>query len=170
MLNVFINTWKNYNENGADGGQWIALPMDADELEETLENIAVKMADFDPEYAIHDYEFTCDLDFSISENESIFDLNEFMQALDDLDRWDQAKAAAILEAEGRDYFDIDDIDDWTLLEDIHNDYDLGYYWIEESGCYDLRNLGNLRNYIDYEGFGRDCSYDGTFTSYGFLYR
>ena len=36
MLNIFINTWGNYNENGADGGKWIALPMDANELEETL--------------------------------------------------------------------------------------------------------------------------------------
>ena len=34
MLNIFINTWKNYNENGADGGEWVTLPMKADELEE----------------------------------------------------------------------------------------------------------------------------------------
>ena len=56
MLNVFINTWGNYNENGADGGEWITLPMDPDELEETLQAIAENMGDNDPEFCIHDYE------------------------------------------------------------------------------------------------------------------
>ena len=39
MLNIYVNTWGNYNENGADGGEWITLPMDPAELEEVLENI-----------------------------------------------------------------------------------------------------------------------------------
>lgn len=34
MLNIFVNTWGNYNENGADGGEWITLPMEPEELEE----------------------------------------------------------------------------------------------------------------------------------------
>jgi hypothetical protein len=32
MLKIYLNTWKNYNENGADGGKWIELPADEDEL------------------------------------------------------------------------------------------------------------------------------------------
>ena len=36
MLDIFVNTWGNYNENGADGGEWISLPMEA----ETLKNRA----------------------------------------------------------------------------------------------------------------------------------
>ena len=61
MLNIFVNTWGNYNENGADGGEWITLPMDAEELEEVLENIAAAMGDNDPEWAIHDYEWLTDI-------------------------------------------------------------------------------------------------------------
>ena len=45
MLNLFVNTWGNYNTNGADGGKWITLPMDPEELEEVLENIAVFVSD-----------------------------------------------------------------------------------------------------------------------------
>lgn len=30
-IRIFLNTWKNYNENGADGGFWIDLPCDIDE-------------------------------------------------------------------------------------------------------------------------------------------
>ena len=172
MLNLFINTWGNYNENGAEGGRWITLPMDEDELQETLEDIAAKMADFDPEFFINDYEFTCDIDFSVSENESITALNEFMQMLDDLPVWQQETAAAFLELYSRDDFERADLDEWNLLTDVHTRYDLGYYWIEESGCYNLDNLGNLKYYIDYEAFGRDIDIEseGGFTSYGFLYR
>ncbi|MCW2255243.1 antirestriction protein [Providencia alcalifaciens] len=49
----------------------------------------------------------------------------------------------------------DNLDSFQRLESVNNDYDLGYYWIEESGCYDLAQLGDLSNYFDYERYGRD---------------
>jgi hypothetical protein len=60
----------------------------------------------------------------------------------------------------------------VLHTDIQNEYDLGYYWAVESGCYDLEKMGNLANYIDYEAFGRDINLetDGGFTSYGWIER
>ena len=68
--------------------------------------------------------------------------------------------------------DIDDLEEYNLYVDITNDYDLGYYWAEESGCYDLSKMGHLSNYFDYERFGRDIALeaDGGFTSYGFIER
>ena len=59
MLNIYLNTWGNYNENGADGGEWITLPMDEDELAEVMEKIADAMGDEDPEWFVNDYEWTC---------------------------------------------------------------------------------------------------------------
>ena len=77
MLNIYINTWGNYNENGADGGEWITLPMDADELEEKMEAIAEAMGDSDPEYFINDYEWTTEIEpRDIDELENILELNE----------------------------------------------------------------------------------------------
>ena len=76
MLKLFVNTWGNYNENGAYGGQWINLPMEEDDLLETLERIAESIGDRDPEWAIHDYEWT-DIEFGkVSEYDSIIPLNE----------------------------------------------------------------------------------------------
>ena len=49
MLKLFVNTWGNYNENGADGGQWINIPMEEDDLRETLERIAESIGDRDKE-------------------------------------------------------------------------------------------------------------------------
>ena len=173
MLNIFVNTWGNYNENGADGGEWITLPLESEELEEVLENIAKKMGDHDPEWAIHDYEWTCEWEgFEISEYDSIIALNEFLQQLDSLNEWEQKIYCAAVEYFGRDYVDIEDIDDFNLYEDITDNYDLGYYWAVESGCYDTDNLGTLGRYIDYEAFGRDIAIeaDGGFTSYGYIER
>ncbi len=173
MLKIFVNTWGNYNENGADGGQWVNLPMDPDDLEETLENIAAAMGDNDPEWAIHDYEWGDTFDGGeISECDNIQDINEYAQRLEDLDKWDLKKYAAMIEYWGSKCVDIDDIDDYNLYSDIETDYDLGYYWAQESGCYDLSNMGHLANYIDYESFGRDIRFesDGGFTSYGWIER
>ena len=173
MLNIYVNTWGNYNENGADGGEWLSLPMDADELETALERIAEAMGDHDPEWFVNDYEWEGEYSFrSIEEGERFGDLNEYAQQLDALDKWDLEKYAAAVEAFGGKYVDIDDLDEYNLYSDIGNDYDLGYYWAMESGCYDLEKMGHLANYIDYEAFGRDIRFDsdGAHTDYGWIER
>ena len=172
MLNIYINTWGNYNEHGADGGRWVTLPMDESELEETLENIAEAMGDLDPEFFINDYEWTTKIGGrDVSENESIFELNEYVQAIDDLSSWEQKTFTAAIEIWGRDV-DPADIDEYNLYSDIKDDYDLGYYWAVESGCHDTSKMGHLANYIDYEAFGRDIRFesDGGHTSYGWIER
>ena len=173
MLNIFVNTWGNYNENGADGGEWVTLPMDADELQEKLESIAENMGDMDPEFAIHDYEWTCEWEGDeISEYDNIFELNEYCQKLSELSEYDSLVYSAAVEIWGKKYVDLDNLEEYNLYIDITNNYDLGYYWAVESGCYDLDKMGHLANYIDYESFGRDIAFetDGGFTSYGFIER
>ena len=171
MLNIYINTWGNYNENGADGGEWITLPMDEIDLEAKLEEVAEKINDEDPEWFINDYEWTIDDALrSIGENENIFDLNEEMEKLDELDDFEQKILMAACDVWGYEYIDIDDLDEYRLSEDVKDDYDLGYYWAVESGCYDLDKMGSLANYIDYEAFGRDIRLetDGGFSQYGWI--
>jgi antirestriction protein len=173
MLNIFVNTWGNYNENGADGGEWLSLPMDENELDENLERIAEQMGDPDPEWAIHDYEWACEwMGFEISEYDNIHELNECIGKLNDLDEWEQKIYLAIIEIWGHDESTLDHLDNYNLYEGINNDYDLGYYWAVESGCYDLNKMGHLANYFDYESFGRDIAFetDGGFTTYGFIER
>ena len=171
MLNIYINTWGNYNENGCDDGEWITLPMDADELEEKLNQVAETMGDFDPEWFINDYEWTGDVSVrEIGEHENVYELNEYIQKLDYMDEWEQKTFCAAVEVFGE--IDPDDLDEFQLYEDIENDYDLGYYWVNDSGCYDLKNMGTLASYIDYESFGRDIRLesDGDFSSLGWIER
>ena len=168
MLSIYINTWGNYNENGADGGEWVRLPRDEDELQNKLDEIANAMGDSDPEFFINDVDNSSGIDFNIGENDDIFELNEKLQAVADLDKWESEIYAAACEYFGAEYVDIDNIDEYNLYTDIRDEYDLGYYWAEESGCYRLE--GPLANYFDYEAFGRDIALeaDGGFTSYGFI--
>ena len=168
MLNLFVNTWGNYNVNGADGGQWITLPMDPDELEEVLENIATLMKDTDPEWFINDYEWTIDMELGdVHEMDSITEWNERCQEVDDLEEWEAEEIAAAMEAYGYTFpealerqrrgcfifYPGRDLEE--VAEDLINE------------CYDLPEFA-LR-YFDYEAFARDLSYDGyTETKYGVI--
>lgn len=173
MLKIFVNTWGNYNTHGADGGEWLSLPMEEDELAEKLNRIATAMGDNDPEWAVHDYEWGDDFDGGdVDEMGNIQELNEYMQRVAELDKWELETYAAAVEYWGRKWVDIDDIDEYQLYSSIESDHDLGYYWAVESGCYNLDNMGHLSNYIDFDAFGRDIRFesDGGFTSYGWIER
>ena len=168
MLNIFVNTWGNYNTNGADGGQWITLPMDSDELEEVLENIAAHMKDEDPEWFINDYEWTIEMELGdVHEMDSITEWNERCQEADNLEEWEAEEIAAAIEAYGYTFAEALDRqqrgcfifypgqDLEEVAEEMIND------------CYDLPEFA-LR-YFDYEAFARDLSFDGyTETKYGVI--
>ena len=170
MLNIFVNTWGNYNENGADGGQWITLPMEEEELQEVLENIAARMKDEDPEWFINDYEWTVDMELGdVHEMDSIIEWNERCQEADALEEYEAEEIAAAIEAY-----------EYTFAE---------AYERQQRGCFvfyagrDLQEVAEeiadecylynapefLARYFDYEAFARDLSFDGyTETKYGVI--
>ena len=74
-----------------------------------------------------------------------------------MDKWDQEKFAAIMEAGCDEVSDIDDLinltynlDCYDIIPDVHDESDLGYYYVHEAGIYEEKDLGPLANYIDYE--------------------
>ena len=163
MLNVFINTWGNYNENGADGGEWITLPMEEKELEKALEEIANNMGDEDPEFCIHDFEWVteCGDLCEVDENMDIFALNEQLQEFDTLDEWEQEETAAAVEAFGYTFKEAMEKQQrgcFTFykgydLEDLA--YELVDEWLSD------KNIPSfISSYFDYKAFARDLSYDG----------
>lgn len=175
MFNIYVANLGAYNR-GHLVGKWIKLPHDSlqDELDEILNgNEAIASRDFsdyeDEEWAIHDYE-TDIKGLKIGEYSDVFELNEFAENFDDLDESDQNKLAAILEwGVTKNIEDaLNSLDEYNLHEDIESESDLGYYWLFESGCYEVPEW--LENYIDTESYGRDYSIDadGTFTSYGWI--
>ena len=153
MIKIYVANLGKYNEGGLVGA-WITLPVSEEELQKILTDKVGINEEYE-EYAIHDFE--CDF-MEISEYSSISKLNEIAELLEGLDEYEEKTLKAIIE--WRYYGEnikeaIENIDNFTLYEDIENDYDLGYYYINEAGIYNLESMGNLANYINYKAFGRD---------------
>ncbi len=174
MLNIFVNTWGNYNENGADGGEWITLPMDADELEEKLQAIADAMHDDDPEFCIHDYEFTGEIELGdVGEMDSITEWNERCNEAADLEEYELEEIAAAIEAFGYTFQEAMERQQRGCfvfyagqdLEDVANE--LADELIACCGCKEIPDI--FTRYFDYQAFARDLSFDGyTETKYGVI--
>jgi antirestriction protein len=142
--------------------------MEEDELQKVLENIAAHMKDDDPEWAIHDYEWTCDIELGdIDEMDPIEYWNELCLEADALEEYEAEEIAAAMEA--FDYSFTEAMERQQRGEFIfypgQDLEDVAEELINE--CYDLPEFA-LR-YFDYEAFARDLSFDGyTETSYGVI--
>ncbi len=164
-LKIFLNSWGNYNKNGTEGGAWLTLPMDAEELEERLDELAEKIGDNSPEWFVNDCQSNID-GFTVGENDDILELNELAEELDALDDDDIEKYSAILEAVTRDtrkafeYMDGCDFYPNTTLEEVAQGY------IDE--CDDIPD--KWLPYIDVKMFARDMSFEGYYeTQNGVLF-
>lgn len=171
MLNIFVNTWGNYNENGADGGEWISLPMDADELEAKLVAIAEAMGDEDPEWAIHDFEWTSEVELGdVNEMDSIMEWNERCQEVDDLEEYELKEIAAAMEAFSYKFPEAMERQQrgcFTFYPGQDLD-EVAQEIVEE--CYFTKDTPDiLTRYFDYEAFARDLGFEGyTETQYGVI--
>ena len=168
----YITNLGKYNE-GELIGKYISFPIDEDALNEVLKEIGCAYYNEEDEYINNGYEeffFTdweCDFDHDFGEYENIDRLNEIAESLAD---WDEDTFNAACEVWSLSEVLENDPYDYNLYSDINDDYDLGYYYAVESGCYDLDEMGHLANYIDFESFGRDIRIEsnGDFTSYGWI--
>lgn len=161
---VFLNTWGNYNENGADGGFWVNLPCDLDEVMEQLAESTGEEVD-EMEVFINDTDID-GINLEIDEYDSIESLNEIAEQLQGLDEYDIEKICAICEAYNNDIQEaIDNIDRYTYYANMTLE-DVAYEIVDE--CYDLPEFA--KNYFDYSAFARDLGFDGyTETENGVIY-
>lgn len=171
MLNIFVNTWGNYNEHGADGGQWITLPMDSDELDEVLENIAALMGDNDPEWFINDHEWTSKMELGeVHETDSITEWNDLCNEADSLQEWEAEEIAAAIEAFGYTFAEAFEKQQSGYfifyngmdLEDVAAE--LADVWLNNKAIPEF-----VARYFDYDAFARDLRFDGyEETQYGVI--
>ena len=177
---AFITNLGKYNE-GALVGEWVKFPTTAEELKKVFERIGIGAKDdFGQPYEewfITDYDCYVDgLYDLLGEYANLDELNYLAARLDEMSDYDFELFEAVVEVGGcgnsvKDLINlIDNLDSYMVLSNVTNDYDLGYYYIEESGCYDTDKLGTLARYIDYESFGRDVRYEEgvCFTSAGYI--
>ncbi|MDL2220752.1 antirestriction protein ArdA, partial [Eubacteriales bacterium OttesenSCG-928-N14] len=169
-----IGNLGKYNE-GELVGEWVRFPITAEELSKVFERIGIDGKEYE-EWHICDYEVENSTLYALlGEYESLDELNYLAIRLDDLKEYERDIFYAALEIESCNGIQevihvLDSLDQYEVMRSVHDDYDLGHYYIEESGIYDLSSMGNLGGYIDYERFGRDIRMEeyGDYTDYGYV--
>lgn len=148
-MRVYVANLGKYNE-GELVGAWFEPPIDYDEMAERI-----GLNEFYEEYAIHDYE----LPFEIGEYTPIEEVNRLCELVENLPDY---IVNNLRELTG--YFSsLEDLceheDDIILWSGCNDMSDVAYAMVDE-GCIEVPE--HLRNYFDYEAYGRDLFFSGTF--------
>lgn len=170
---VFVTNLGKYNE-GFLIGEWVKFPVTDEEMQKVFQRIGIN--------AVYEEWFITDYDVSdpaiydlLGEYESLSELNYLAHRIMEMQESEMFWQAVLELGEStgsvQDLINLtENMDCYDFLQGVNSDYDLGYYWIEESGCYDTSQLGHLSSYIDFESFGRDVRFveSGMFTDHGYV--
>ena len=176
---AFITNLGKYNE-GELVGEWVKFPTTAEELKEVFKRIGIgQRDDFGQPYEewfITDYDCYVDGLYSkLGEYENLDELNYLASKLDEMSDSEYAQFQAGMEM-GDHCGSLQEIINLTENLDCYEVYphiedydDLGRYYIEELDAMQVPE--HLKNYIDYEAYGRDVAMDenGSFTDQGYVW-
>ena len=175
---AFITNLGKYNE-GELIGEWVKFPTSAEEIRAVFDRIGIgQKDDFGytyEEWFITDYDCNVDgLYDKLGEYENLDELNYLAAKLDDMTQGEYAQFQAAMEMGNhcgslQEMINLtENLDCYDVYPDIHDHDDLGRYYIEELDAMQVPEY--LRNYIDYESYGRDVAIDenGEFTSFGYV--
>ena len=175
---AFVTNLGKYNE-GELVGEWVKFPTTAEEMKQVFDRIGIgKTGDFGQvyeEWFITDYDCYVDgLYDKLGEYESLDELNYLASKLDEMDRgeYEQFQAAMEIGDHSGSVQEIinltENLDCYDVYPGIEDYDDLGRYYIDELDAMQVPE--HLRNYIDYEAYGRDIALDesGDFTSFGYV--
>ena len=166
MISVVIGSWGSYNEcnERALGSKWLDLTdySDWEEIEEELKKQGFELDGIDEELFIQDIEgipgnscnwdcvnpqqlFETLLESGILDDYDLYELFEAYLEVNNYDDWEN-----LVNSRGGDWFDGLILYRNLEIEDIA--YDLMHEYYEIPDC--------LENYIDYNRFAQDLTYDG----------
>ena len=175
---AFITNLGKYNE-GALVGEWVKFPTTSEEMQKVFKRIGIgEKDDFGQPYEewfITDYDcYVNGLYDLLGEYANLDELNYLATKLDDMSQDEYERFQAALEI-GEHTGSIEDLinltmnlDCYDFYPDVHDHDDLGRYYVEELDA--LQVPEHLRNYIDYEAYGRDIALEegGEFTDLGYV--
>ena len=176
---AFITNLGKYNE-GELVGEWVKFPTTAEEMKEVFKRIGIgQRDDFGQPYEewfITDYDCYVDGLYSkLGEYENLDELNYLASKLDEMSESEYAQFQAGMEMGDhcgslQEIINLtENLDCYEIYPDIEDYDDLGRYYIEELDAMQVPE--HLKNYIDYEAYGRDVAMDenGSFTDQGYVW-
>ena len=175
---AFITNLGKYNE-GELVGEWVKFPTTAEELKKVFDRIGIgQKDDFGQPYEewfITDYDcYVGALYDKLGEYENLDELNYLAAKLEEMGQGEYAQFQAAMEVGDhsgslQEIINLtDNLDCYDLYPSIQDYDDLGRYYIEELDAMQVPE--HLRNYIDYEAYGRDVALEesGDFTDLGYV--
>ena len=175
---AFITNLGKYNE-GELVGEWVKFPTTAEELKKVFDRIGIgQKDDFGQPYEewfITDYDcYVGALYDKLGEYENLDELNYLASKLDEMGEGEYAQFQAAMEVGDhsgslQEIINLtDNLDFYDLYPSIQDYDDLGRYYIDELDAMQVPE--HLRNYIDYEAYGRDVALEesGDFTDLGYV--
>lgn len=175
---AFVTNLGKYNE-GELVGEWVKFPTTAEEMKKVFERIGIGQKDAfgQPyeEWFITDYDcYVGALYDKLGEYENLDELNYLASKLDNMGMGKYAQFQAAMEMGDhsgslQEIINLtDNLDCYDLYPSIQDYDDLGRYYIEELDAMQVPE--HLRNYIDYEAYGRDIALEesGQFTDLGYV--
>lgn len=173
VFSAFVTNLGKYNE-GYLVGKWVEFPTTPEHMKEVLAEIGIN-EEYE-EYFITDYESkVTGLTDSLGEYENLSVLNYLAHRVQE-EVYDISMFESILEygehiGSAEELINLTyNLDRFYYMSDVENDYDLGYAWVYNMGIYDkeLKEMGRLADYIDFEAYGRDIRIEegGMFTDAG----
>lgn len=163
-IKLFMNTWANYNENGADDGITPTGWMSLDEAEEYAE----KYAEYEP--FINDTD-NVPREFDINEYSDIPETIDMLRKYEDFDDTQREVFAAFIDDGFRvdDAFGIVDDNDYIYVE-ASNEAELAENYLDEIGGVEELDRDTIEQYFNYDAYGRDLAYDFIETENGYVSR
>ena len=175
---AFITNLGKYNE-GELVGEWVKFPTTAEELKKVFDRIGIgQKDDFGQPYEewfITDYDcYVGALYDKLGEYENLDELNYLASKLEEMGEGEYAQFQAAMEVGDhsgslQEIINLtDNLDCYDLYPSIQDYDDLGRYYIDELDAMQVPE--HLRNYIDYEAYGRDVALEesGDFTDLGYV--
>ena len=175
---AYITNLGKYNE-GELVGEWVKFPTTYEEMQKVFERIGIGKEDefgnVYEEWFITDYDCYVDgLHDILGEYESLDELNYLANSIEAMDKNDFARFETAIGVSDysnsvKDLINLtENLDKYDIYPDVHDHDDLGRMYIDEYGAMEVPD--HLKNYIDYEAYGRDIALDenGHFTDQGYV--
>lgn len=163
-IRLFMNTWANYNEHGADGVITPTGWMSLDEAEE----YADKYEEYEP--FINDTD-NVPKELDVNEYSDITETIDMLRRYEDFDDTQKEVFAALIDDgyEVDKALDIVDDGDYFYVKG-DTDADLAENYVDDLGGIEELGRDTLERYFDYDGFGRDLAFDFIKTDNGYVSR
>jgi len=161
-MRIFLTNLGKYNEDYLVG-EWLELPCLESEIEECLTRIGIGSYDeFGcpyEEYFITDYESDY---IEVDEYSNVYELNEKAQAIEDLSDYEKLIVGAYLDAVGNNIDDaLNSVNDAIVHYDCDTMTDVAREYLEDDPNF-MALPEYVKNYFDFEAYGRDMDLEGTF--------